>query len=110
MATITRAFLEMVGEAADKLEAVAREIGSDAYGDANHPDQCFWSAASLRRYVTDEAARLDAEDALAEQLVQCIAGFLTNSQQYEKLARERANPIARLVLANFDVKPKGAKA
>ncbi|SHT13476.1 Uncharacterised protein [Mycobacteroides abscessus subsp. abscessus] len=102
----TRELIAKMRDAAGALQDATRIH----FGDLNpgRASQTNWSPVYLRRVADQWESDLDADDALTEQLAQCIAGFLTNSQQYEKLARERANPIARLVLANFDVKPKGA--
>lgn len=102
----TRALLEMVSEVADKLADITPLIdpkGTTVVGRA-------WSPNGLRQYVAEWTNKLDGDDALIEQLTQCIAGFLTQSTQYERVARERATPLAYLIHANFDIKPKGGKA
>lgn len=105
MAEPTRALLEMVAEMADKLADITPLIDPSS----RDPECRPWSPAGLRGYVAEWTNNLDADDALIEQLTQCIAGFLTQSTQYERVARERATPIAYLIVANFDVKPKGGK-
>ncbi|QST88861.1 hypothetical protein PROPHIGD39-2_6 [Mycobacterium phage prophiGD39-2] len=104
----TRTLLQMASELADQLESVSRKIGlaSAGFTASSRP----WSPDGLREYVNKWTNKLDAEDALIEQLTQCIAGFFTQSTQYERVARERATPLAYLIYANFDVKPKGVKA
>lgn len=103
----TRALLQMASELADQLESVSQEIDSFSAGftAASRP----WSPDGLRGYVAKWTEVLDERDALTEQLTQCIAGFFSQSTQYERVARERATPLAYLISANFDVKPKGAR-
>lgn len=102
----TRALLEMVSEVADKLADITPLIDPETTTIAGRA----WSPNGLRQYVAEWTDKLDADDALIEQLTQCIAGFFTQSTQYERVARERATPLVYLILANFDVKPKGAKS
>jgi hypothetical protein len=103
----TRELTRKMREAADTLQDASRIYFDESR--AEGASNIDWRPVNLRSVADNWDAEIDAEDLVIEQLVQCIAGFLTNSQQYEQLARERANPIARLVLANFDVKRKGAK-
>lgn len=101
----TKALLEMVAEMADKLQDITAQIEPETTAFAR-----AWSPIGLRHYAAEWTAFLDERDALIEQLTQCIAGFFTQSTQYERVARERATPLAYLIYANFDVKPKGFKA
>ncbi|QST90147.1 hypothetical protein [Mycobacteroides abscessus] len=101
----TRALLEMVAEMADKLQDITAQIEPETTAFAR-----AWSPIGLRHYAREWTAVLDERDALIEQLTQCIAAFFTQSTQYERVARERATPLAYLIYANFDVKPKGVKA
>ncbi|NOS01084.1 hypothetical protein HGK63_13065 [Mycobacteroides abscessus] len=97
----------MVAEVADELQDITAQI------EPASPTYCSgraWSPNGLREYVSKWTAVLDERDALIEQLTQCVAGFFTQSTQYERVALERATPLAYLIYANFDVKPKGSKA
>ncbi|AWG57941.1 hypothetical protein D2E49_04070 [Mycobacteroides abscessus] len=95
----------MVAEMADKLQDITAQIEPETTAFAR-----AWSPIGLRHYAAEWTAFLDERDALIEQLTRCIAGFFTQSTQYERVARERATPLAYLIYANFDVKPKGVKA
>ncbi|RIT69244.1 hypothetical protein [Mycobacteroides abscessus] len=100
----TKELTARMREAADTLQDASRIYFDESRTEgASNID---WRPVNLRSLADDWDAALDAEDLLTEQLTQCIAGYLTDSQQYEKVARRRANPIARLVMDNFDVKPK----
>ncbi|NGX09138.1 hypothetical protein UI24_18755 [Mycobacteroides franklinii] len=95
----------MVSEVADKLADITPLIDPKATTIVGRP----WSPNGLRQYVAEWTNKLDAEETVIEQLTQCVAGFFTQSTQYERVARERAMPIAYLIYANFDVKPKGGR-
>lgn len=103
----TRELIARMREAADTLQDASRIYFDESR--AEGASNIGWRPVNLRSVAHNWEADLDAEDLVAEQLTQCIAGFLTDSPQYETVARGRANPIARLVMARFDVKPKEAK-
>lgn len=75
---------------------------------AAYADSCEGDYPALAADLRRTLAEIESKDAI-EQLTECIAGFLTQSTQYERVARERATPLAYLIYANFDIKPKGDK-
>ncbi|MEC4840517.1 hypothetical protein R2360_13620 [Mycobacteroides chelonae] len=102
----TKAFLEMVTELADKLEAVSREI-LPARTDEDVRARP-WSPCGLRAYVRDETAKLDAADELVEGLARSIARMFPAADVRPEFnfAVETSRTIARHIATEFDVKPK----
>ncbi|SIM00041.1 Uncharacterised protein [Mycobacteroides abscessus subsp. abscessus] len=100
----TRELIAKMRQAAGALQDATRvHFGDDNPGRVSQTD---WNPVYLRRVADNWESDLDAADALIEQLTRCIAGTLTESEQYVDVARARAHPIACSVLATFDVKPK----
>ncbi|AMU39212.1 hypothetical protein A3N99_02650 [Mycobacteroides abscessus] len=104
----TRELVARMRDAADTLQDVSRIYFDESR--AEGASNIDWRPVNLRSVADSWDAEIDAEELVTEQLTQCIAGFLTQSTQYERVARERATPLAYLIHANFDVKPKGTKA
>lgn len=110
----TRELITNAREAADILCDVSRAYFDEAtQRSAGGVGNMAWCPDSLNAVAHNWEAELDAAEAAAneviEQLTQCLAGFFTQSTQYERVARERATPIAYLIHANFDIKPKGGR-
>ncbi|SHP52856.1 hypothetical protein [Mycobacteroides abscessus] len=102
---VTRELISRMRLAADALEdatAVRASIVKE------HKDT-GWDPSGLRLIAQGWEYELD-KDEVIEQLTQRIAEFMTQSVQYDRVARERATPIAHLVYASFDVKLKSGRS
>ncbi len=97
---ITRELIAAMRDSANVMEVANKLATVD-------PD-ARWRPGGMRILAANWERQLDAEEALIEQLTTCVAGTMTDSPQYKHAARERSAPIVQAILADFDVKPKGA--
>lgn len=102
----TKAFIEMLRETADKLQGVVAELYPQ--DSAENIKRTSLSPTELRSLAAEYEVKINAENAVIEQVAQHIASKWQDetSPNLSAFLTERSREIARHIAADFDIKPK----